>query len=248
MRYIPTSDETVEQLRKQAKQLQRKHGGKHTELLDKVSKQANYDHWHHVVQCNGRGKAASSLTALRRECEAIIAAELKKEIKIVLTGPEVDAGAFVLFSTGIGDAWLLDPSDQHAMCLVLHHERIEPAINENPLSLGIGFHGMYELRGDFFYIESKIDEIGARAIGGYPLSKLRPLLEKIKPVDIRMAETIGQFDTVEMTPEVIQQMAKKGYSEEHLLQLKTEGYRYSPSRDSLLGPIISSDDEDFLDS
>ncbi|WP_322579823.1 hypothetical protein [Rhodoferax sp.] len=132
------------------------------------------------------------------------------------------------------------------MCLVLRHERIEPAINENPLSLGIGFHGMYELRGDFFYIESKIEEIGARAIGGYPLSKLRPLLEKIKPVDIRMAETIGQFDTVEMTPEVIQQMTKKGYSEEHLQQLKAGGYRYSPSRDSLLGPIISSDDEDFL--
>ena len=63
-----------------------------------------------------------------------------------------------------------------------------------------------------------------------------------------MAETIGQFDTVEITPEVIRQMAKHGYSAEELLQMKAEGFRYSPSRNSLLGPVFSSDDEDFQDS
>lgn len=248
MRYIPTSDDKVEQLRKQTKKLQRKLGGKHTELLDKVAKQANYDHWHHVVECNGRGKAAVGLAALRRECEAIISAELAGQIKIVMTGPEVGAGPFVLFSTGVGDAWLLDAQDQLAMCLVLHYKRMDLTFSEDPMNLAIGFHGGYELRGDFFHIESPHQLIGDRAIGGYPLSELRPVLEEVKPVDIRMAETIGQFDTVEMTPDVMRQMAKKGYSEEQLLQMKAEGFRYSPSRDSLLSPIISSDDEDFRDS
>jgi len=248
MRYIPTSDDKVEQLRKQAKKLQRKLGGKHTELLDRVAKQANYDHWHHVVECNGRGKAAVCMAALRRECGAIITAELAGQIKIMTTGPEVGAGPFVLFSTGIGDAWLLDPYDQTAMCLVLHHKRVDLALSEDPLNLEIGFDGGYELIGDFFHIESNRGVIGNRAIGGYPLSVLRPALEQVKPVAIRMAETIGQLDTIEMTPEVMRQMAKKGYSEEQLLQMKAEGFRYSPSRDSLLGPVFSSDDEDFQDS
>lgn len=248
MRYIFTSDDTVEQLRKQAKKLQRKLGGKHTELLDKVAKQADYDHWHHVVECNGRGKAAVGLAVLRRECEAIISAELAGQIKIVMTGTEVGAGPFVLFSTGVGDAWLLDAQDQVAMCLVLHHKRMGLTLSEDPTNLAIGFHGGYELMGDFFHVDSPHEQIGDRAIGGYPLSELRPVLEKVKPVDIRMAETIGQFDTVEMTPEVMRQMAKKGYSEEQLLQMKADGFRYSPSRDSLLTPVFSSDDEDFQDS
>lgn len=244
MRYIPTSDDKVEQLRKQAKKLQRRLGGKHTELLDKVAKQANYDHWHHVVECYGRGKAAVCMAALRRECEAIITAELAGQIKITTTGPEVGAGPFVLFSTGIGDAWLLDPSVQTAMCLALHHKRVDLAISEDPLNLEIGFDCCYELMGDFFRIESNGRAIGNRAIGGYPLSELRPALEQVKPADIRMAETLGQFDTIELTPEVMRQMAKKGYSEEELLQMKAEGFRYSPSRDSLLGPIMSSEDDD----
>jgi len=248
MRYIPTSDEKVEQLRKQAKKLQRKLGGKHTELLDKVAKQANYNHWHHVVECNGRGKAAICMTMLRRECEAIVTAELAGQIKIKTTGPEVGAGPYVLFSTGIGDAWLLDPNDQTAMCLMLGHKRVDLALSEDPLNLEIVFDGYYELIGDFFHVESKSGSIGDRAIGGYPLSELRPILEQLKPAYIRMAETIGQFDTVEITPEVIRQMAKHGYSAEELLQMKAEGFRYSPSRNSLLGPVFSSDDEDFQDS
>ena len=47
-------------------------------------------------------------------------------------------------------------------------------------------------------------------------------------------------------------MIKKGWSEEEVLKLKAEGYRYSPGRDSLLGPSMSSDiiedlDEDHAD-
>jgi hypothetical protein len=40
---------------------------------------------------------------------------------------------------------------------------------------------------------------------------------------------------------------KKGWSDAELLKMKAEGFRYSPSRDSMIGPIVSSDDEDFSD-
>jgi hypothetical protein len=37
-------------------------------------------------------------------------------------------------------------------------------------------------------------------------------------------------------------MVKKGWPEEEVLKLKADGFRYSPARDSLLGPLVSSDD------
>jgi predicted transcriptional regulator len=62
-----------------------------------------------------------------------------------------------------------------------------------------------------------------------------------------MSSVIGQFDAVDIDDQVVAQMVKKGWSEEEVLKLKAEGYRYSPGRDSLLGPIMSSDDVEDLD-
>ena len=67
-----------------------------------------------------------------------------------------------------------------------------------------------------------------------------------------MASVIGQYDATDIDDQVVAQMIKKGWSEEEVLKLKAEGYRYSPGRDSLLGPSMSSDiiedlDEDHAD-
>jgi hypothetical protein len=40
-------------------------------------------------------------------------------------------------------------------------------------------------------------------------------------------------------------MAKRGWSETELMQMKAENFCYSPSRNSLISPIVSSDDEEF---
>ena len=248
MRYIPTSDETVERLKKQAKKLQRTGAGKHADLLNRVAKQSGYDHWHHVIQCHGRGKASHAITTLRAECEAIIVAELAGKVKIVVTGPEIGIGPFVLFSSGVGDAWLLNHEEQLGMRLVWQGERVELGLSEDPTRLEIEFDGHYELLGDFFSVETHVEGVGARAIGGYPLAELRPILDGARSSLMKFAEVMGQFDTVEMTEDVVARMMKKGYSEEELLSLKAEGYRYSPARDALLGPVMSSDDEDFAES
>ncbi|MEC5387300.1 hypothetical protein VVD49_16340 [Uliginosibacterium sp. H3] len=245
MRYLSTPDEVVERLKKQAKKLQRSGAGKHSDLLNRVAKQAGYDHWHHVVKCNERASAASQMRSIRDECEAITAAELHGQVNAVLTQDGIACPPFVIFSTGIGDAWLLEPNEQLGMCLVWRGECQTMGICDDPDRLEVEWDGTYELRGDFFCVESQHPLIGTRAIGGYPLDGVRKLLDQAQSTMTKMALVMGQVDSVEITPEVIAQMVKKGWSEDEMQVLKAEGYRYSPGRDSLLGPVVSSEDENF---
>jgi hypothetical protein len=247
MRHIPTPDEVVERLKKQAKKLQRSGAGKHADLLNLVAKQAGYDHWHHVVKCNESATAAAQMRAIRAECEAIVAAELRGEVKIVVTKPGPACPPFVLFSTGVGDAWLLEPDEQFAMCLLWHGEREVIGVSEDPARIEVAWDGGYELLGDFFHVDTNNPKIGERAIAGYPLDAVRKALDGAQSTVSKVASVIGQYDAVDIDDQVVAQMIKKGLSEEKVLQLKAEGYRYSPGRDSLLGPIMSSDDIDGLD-
>lgn len=243
MRYLPTSDQLVERLKKQAKKLQRKGGGKHADLLNRVAKSAGYDHWHHVVQCNGASKGSNSLLTLKHECNAIADAELAGEVRVVMTGPELGAGPFVLFSTGIGDAWMIDPEEDLAMCLVWRSQKIAPDIRDDPATMEIHWHGEFELLGDYFRVKTEHPEIGERAIAGYPLDGVRQLIDRALSVDKKIDVVIGQADTVEITSDVIAHLVKNGYAEAQLLQWRDAGFRYSPGRDSVLSPIHSSDDD-----
>ena len=137
MRYIPTSDEVVERLKKQAKKLKRSGAGKHSDLLNRVAKQAGYDHWHHVIKCNEGAAAALQMRAIRVACEAIVAAELRGDVKVVTTEAGIACPPFVLFSTGLGDAWLLEPDEQLAMCLLWHGEREVIGISEDPARIEV---------------------------------------------------------------------------------------------------------------
>lgn len=161
-----------------------------------------------------------------------------------MTSNGVACPPFVLFSTGVGDAWLLEPDEHLAMCLVWHGERQAIGLRDDPDRIEVEWDCAYDLLGDFFSVESQHPVIGRRAIGGYPLDDVRKLLDRAQSTMIKMASVIGQFDAVEITPEVIAQMVKKGWSEEEVLGVKAEGYRYSPGRDSLLGPVMSSEDND----
>lgn len=244
MRYLPTPDEVVERLKKQAKKLQRSGAGKHSDLLNRVAKQAGYDHWHHVVKCNENAKAVAQMRSIRDECEKIIAAELRGQAKAVMTSDGVACPPFVLFASGLGDAWLLEPDENLAMCLVWQGKRQTIGLHDDPDRIAVEWDGAYELLGDFFNFESEHPDIGTRAMGGYPLADVRKLLDRAQSSMMKMASVIGQFDAIEITPEVVAHMVKKGVTEKEVLRLKAEGFRYSPGRDSLLGPTISSEDDD----
>lgn len=244
MRYIPTPDVVVERLKKQAKKLQRSGAGKHSDLLNRVAKQAGYDHWHHVVKCNENAKAVAQMRSIRDECEAVMAAERRGQAKAIVTKDGPACPPFVLFSTGIGDAWLLEPDEHLAMCLVWQGKRQPVALRDEPDRIEVEWDGDYELLGDFFSVHTGHPEIGERAIGGYPLDDIRQVLETAKSTLSKMTDVIGQWDVVDITDEVVARLVKKGWKEENVLELKAEGYRYSPNRDTLLGPVMNSDDLD----
>lgn len=247
MRYIPTPDEVVERLKKQAKKLQRSGAGKHSDLLNRVAKQAGYDHWHHVVKCNENAQAAAQMRSIREECEAIVAAELRRVVKIVVTKNGPACSPFVLFSTGVGDAWLLEPDEHLAMCLMWQGAREEIGVSEDPSRIEVAWDGAYELLGDFFHVDTNNPRIGERTIGGYPLDEVRELLQKAQSAQGKMTDVLSQWDAVDITDEVVARFVKKGWAEGEVLELRAQGFRYSPGRDTLLGPVMSSDDLDDED-
>ena len=242
MRYLPTPDEIVERLKKQAKKLQRSGAGKYSDLLNRVGKQAGYDHWHHVTKCNVTTHAVAQIRSIREACEVIIASELRGEVKVNVTTDGAACPPFVLFSTGVGDAWVLEPDEHLAMCLVWQGQRQVIGLRGDPDRIEVEWDCQYELLGDFFSVNSEHPVIGTRAIGGYPLDTVRKLLDQAQSTMMKMASVIGQVDAVEITSEVVAQMVKKGWTEKEVLECKAEGFRYSPGRDSLLGPIMSGDD------
>ena len=73
----------------------------------------------------------------------------------------------------------------------------------------------------------------------------RKLLDRAQSFETKFGTVIARSDSVEMLPEVVAHMMKKGYTEAELLEMKSEGFRYSPSRDTLISAPVSSDDEDL---
>lgn len=242
MRHIPTTDARVEQLKKEAKRHQRKHGGKYTEALDKVAKKANYDHWHHVTLCAGESERAKAYPELDKVFNGAIEAAKRGEESVASTSGEHGVGPYVLFSSQSGDAWLLDPDGFGAICLIWKGNMPEEGVAAAARRQETGWHAEYELLGDFFRVESELPGIGEQAIAGYPVGEIRSVIDKVQSFGARFAMTIGHADAVPMTPDVMARMVGRGWDVEELESMKAQGFMYSPGRDSLISPTMSSDD------
>lgn len=237
MRHIPTSAEKVETMKRHAKRLQRNGGGKHGDLLNRVARQNGYEHWKHVTTCARDTLAKAHGDMLIVECHDIAAAELSGKIKVVITGPESSVSQpFVLLSTGVGDAWLLDPCKDRAACVVWQgHRRASPARITGD-RLEILWDGTFELLGQYFRVETGDPTIGTRAISGYPLDGLRDALERARTVDDRIHAIFDQPDALELSDTLIADLARAGWEEAGLRDAAAAGGRYSPSRNSILMP------------
>jgi hypothetical protein len=129
MRFISTTTSKLESLKKKAKALQRNGGGKHAQLLDRIARTAGYEHWHHVTLCLRETEGVRNERSLVGTIERVLDAEREGHVCMVGTGSETArAQAFLLFSTGLGDAWLLDPIGNRACCLMWHGDRQSPEI------------------------------------------------------------------------------------------------------------------------
>jgi len=238
-KFIMTTPSKVNILKKQAKRLGREGADQHVVLLDRVAQSAGYDHWKHVLTCAEETERASSARNLTAEIESVVAAELAGDVRLIRTGPEAaKKQPFILFSTSVGDAWLLEPMEDRALCLVWRGIRQQFHVQDTPQRVEIMWDGHFELRGEFFIAETEHPDIGSRAVAGYPLEQLRSYLDKLRPVERKMDEVFGQEDTVPMTPEVIEQLVKSGWQRAQLEVAIRQGARYSPGRDSVLFPPV----------
>ena len=248
MRYIPTSAGTADSLKKQAKKLQRKAGGKHAELLNRVAKSAGYDHWHHVTQCLQQTEAKTGLDALEAKCEIVLRAAREGIEKIIMTGPEALSIPLVLFASQ-GEAWLLDPDEQMALCLMFGGQQQDRAFNDSGPEIEIAWDGPYAFDGEAFSVTTEHALIGTRVIMGYPLAELRRVIDKAQSFDNRFNTLILQEDAVDLTPALIERLLADGWEAKRLEEAVQNGARYSPSRNSLLYPQMfgSSDDDESDD-
>lgn len=244
MRYILTSAEKVDDLKKQAKKLQRKGGGKHADLLNRVARGAGYDHWHHVTLCLKEFEEREGFGKLNAALDLIIQAARAGETKIVMTGPEMMSVPLVLF-TALGDAWMLDVHDDMAMCLIWQGEALPRNIRDAGRNIEIEWDGSFSLDGDAFLVDTENPLIGRRAILGYPLDGLRQVIDKAQSFDKRFNMIFGQDGAEDLTPELIESLVAKGWDREALENGAREGARYSPARASLLYPAMT--DLDFED-
>lgn len=246
MRYIPTSAAKVDDLKKQAKKRQRKDGGKHAELLNRVARGAGYDHWHHVTLCLKEFEERAGFGKLNAELDLVIAAARAGETRIVITGPEKMTVPLVLF-TSQGDAWMLDANEGAAMCLIWHGEPLPRNIKDAGRNIEIEWDGSFVLDGDAFAVETGHPQIGRRAIFGYPLHELRQAIDKAQSFDKRVNTIFGQEGAEDLTPELIDLLVAQGWERQTLEDGARDGARYSPGRNSLLYPAFTDsefDDED----
>lgn len=241
MRFIPTSAATVDSLKKQAKKLQRKAGGKHVDLLDRVARGAGYNHWHHVTLCLEQSEASGAFDTLSAACQDVIKSALEGSTKVTSIGQEILPSPLILFACE-GDAWLLEPDEELAMCLVFHREIQPYVLQDEPTRIKVGWDGTYELAGNFFKVETDHPLIGTRAIGGFPLDEIREIRGRVQSFDQKFSEVILQTDAIDLTPAIISELLRGGWQGMGLHEAASLGARYSPSRHSLLLPPVTDED------
>jgi hypothetical protein len=101
---------------------------------------------------------------IRGEAEYIIGCAARLETHVVSLGP------LVFFSTGTGDAWMLDPED-HFACELARDGQAQPsAIQETATNFQIDWPATYQIEGDLFVVAERTGRI--RSISGYPLQEI----------------------------------------------------------------------------
>jgi hypothetical protein len=244
MRYISTTAVAVEKLKQQAKKSKAKLKIPHSEALDRVARGAGYNHWNHVTWCAKATERLAGGPTLQKECEYIIDAAMKGRGTLVITGPEIlKKGPLILFSTDDGDAWLLDPEDELVMNLAWHGARQEFEINDTGRQYRIGWHGEYRLNGPMFQVDTMLENIGQRAIGGYPMDEIRESVQKAESIAVKMNDLFLDHQGQKLTDELIEQLVGEGWRRDDLLAGRDAGAVYSAKRGTLLYPMMSSEDE-----
>lgn len=236
MRFIPTTTDEVDAMKKQAKRMQRAGHSKHAELLDLVACGAGYKDWHHVSWCLKRAVISKNDRRLADQIERVVQAALRGDTDVVVTGPEATPSQpFILFSTEWGDAWLLDPLGCGAACLVWIGDRQASPIIHAVDELSIRWAGRFDFSGPFFNAPM-LPELGTRHIEGPAIEEVRRLLERIQAASERGQSVFSCFDAVPITESIVESLVRSGWKRTDVRAAMRDGGQYSPSRRSVYFP------------
>lgn len=122
-------------------------------------------------------KARRSQVLTRKQIN--ISGEVDYVIKLAQSGDSriVRLGSLIFFSTASGDAWLLDPEDELALCLARGGEKQAFRIMETESNFSIEWNAQYQIDGDAFIVAERSGRI--RTIYGYPTGEI---LDEIRSI------------------------------------------------------------------
>lgn len=113
-------------------------------------------------------------------------------------------------ATEDGDAWLLAPEEDKALCLAWRGVRQEVVVRDLPTRIEILWHGDFQLSGHFFAVQTDHPAVGSHYIAGYPIDRLRECVEVPRSADKRIQQIFGREDGVALGPEVIRRLVGQG--------------------------------------
>jgi hypothetical protein len=102
--------------------------------------------------------------SINREADYIINRAQARDSRIV------GLGGLVFFSTQTGDAWILDPADNLALCLAQDGKRQNFSILETPTNFQIAWEAQYLINGETFSVTTRDGSV--RTILGYPTREI----------------------------------------------------------------------------
>jgi len=107
-----------------------------------------------------------------------------KEVEYIIRRARAGEGRVVtirellLFSTPSGDAWLLDPDDDFAMCLAREGQEQPYKIMETATQFAIDWPAAFSLEGDCFLVQERTGK--TTTIMGYPLDEIRAAIARMR--------------------------------------------------------------------
>ena len=101
-----------------------------------------------------------------KEAQRIQECALRGDARVVKLGP-------IIFFCANRDAWMLDPEDHFARCLMRDGEKLPLGITENRKQFKIEWNADYQVEGLVFTVSERTGSI--RSIIGYPTRHIEPL-------------------------------------------------------------------------
>ncbi|MBI2928091.1 MAG: hypothetical protein HYY24_20650 [Verrucomicrobia bacterium] len=112
--------------------------------------------------------------------------DLHKEVDYIIRSAQsgisrvVGLGKLALFSSRTGDAWMLDPEDEFALCLLKDGEPQPYTIGETDERFAIEWPGRYRIEGECFTYVPKDPVARVQTIVGYPTELILSTIDRLR--------------------------------------------------------------------